>query len=103
MTDYIENKLAVIYVTIKITGLRFMRSLYLLKVPELYIRGTVETTRGFLIRKYLAMIFVAWFVMTGLVHLVNKDKDTFVEPVTLDFGTFNINLCTAEISANLHN
>nr|XP_027209351.1 calcium-activated potassium channel slowpoke-like [Penaeus vannamei] len=72
------------------TGLRFMRSLYLLKVPELYIRGTVETTRGFLIRKYLAMIFVAWFVMTGLVHLFEGLGDPlfFKNPHTMTYATW---------------
>ncbi|XP_063614173.1 calcium-activated potassium channel slowpoke-like, partial [Penaeus indicus] len=69
-------------------GLQFMRSIFLLKVPE--IGGSVEISRGFLIRKSLSKVLTVWFLMAGLMHLNEGlgDSTSLEEPHELTYGTW---------------
>ncbi|XP_047500662.1 calcium-activated potassium channel slowpoke-like isoform X2 [Penaeus chinensis] len=69
-------------------GPQFMRSIFLLKIPE--IGGSGEISRGILITKSLSKVLTAWFVMAGLIHLNEGlgDPTSLEKPHDLTFGTW---------------
>ncbi|XP_042855646.1 calcium-activated potassium channel slowpoke-like [Penaeus japonicus] len=66
------------------TGLRFMRILYLLRVPELSVGGRAQ------LKKYLSYALAAWFVMAGIIQLFESlgDPTDFDNPHNETFATW---------------
>ncbi|XP_037779188.1 LOW QUALITY PROTEIN: calcium-activated potassium channel slowpoke-like [Penaeus monodon] len=69
-------------------GLQFMRMIFVLKTEEM--GGYAETSRGFLIRKYLSRILTLWFMVAGLIHFIEglDNQLSSEKPHDLRYGTW---------------
>ncbi|XP_053434809.1 potassium channel subfamily U member 1 [Nycticebus coucang] len=61
-------------------GLRFLRALRLLELPQiLQILGAIKTSNSVKFSKLLSMIFSVWFTAAGFIHLVENSGDPWLK------------------------